>query len=91
MTTNVKSLKVSSKHSSTYHIVRLVNSILILKSKANIQENLEDQFVQEALSKGLDLRKYSKEVELDLTTLERSSIKDCKFGIKKTRKNCCHF
>ena len=43
-----------------------------------MQENLEDQFVQEALNKGLDLRKYSKEVERDLHMLEKKSIKDCK-------------
>jgi len=43
-----------------------------------LQENLEDQFVQDALNKGLDLRKYSKEVEKELHTLEKKSIKDCK-------------
>jgi hypothetical protein len=30
--------------------------------------------------KGLDLRKYSKEVERDLSSLEKSSIKDCNFS-----------
>jgi hypothetical protein len=44
--------------------------------ETNLQENLEDQFVQEALNKGLDLRKYSKEVEKDLHSLENASIKD---------------
>lgn len=47
-----------------------------------MQENLEDQFVQEALNKGLDLRKYSKEVERDLHMLEKKSIKDCKNSLK---------
>jgi hypothetical protein len=46
--------------------------------KANIQENLEDEFVQDALNRGLDLRQYSKDVERDLGALEKSSIKDCK-------------
>lgn len=44
--------------------------------ETNIQENLEDEFVQEALNKGLDLKKYSKEVESDLKALEKSSIRD---------------
>ena len=51
---------------------------LFIHLKANLQENLEDQFVQEALNKGLDLRKYSKEIEKELYSLEKRSIKDCK-------------
>lgn len=44
--------------------------------ETSIQENLEDQFVQQALNKGLDLKKYSKEVEKDLKSLEKRSIRD---------------
>lgn len=44
--------------------------------ESKIQENLEDEFVQEALNKGLDLKKYSEEVEQDLKGLEKSSIRD---------------
>ncbi|CAF0734135.1 unnamed protein product [Brachionus calyciflorus] len=44
--------------------------------QTNIQENLDDDFVKEALRKGLDLRKYSKEVNQDLSELEKKSIKD---------------
>lgn len=50
--------------------------------ETNIQENLEDEFVQDALNKGLDLKKYSQEVENDLKALEKSSIRDCKFKQK---------
>ena len=31
------------------------------------------------LMKGLDLKKYSKEVENDLKALEKSSIRDCNY------------
>eukprot|EP00794_Sanderia_malayensis_P015923 gene15923-17524_t len=41
-----------------------------------IQKNLEDELVQEALAKGTDLRHYSKEIENELRSLERHSIKD---------------
>ncbi len=56
----------------------LVISKVLLFISAQIQENLEDEFVKEALNKGLDLRKYSKEIEKELTNMEKSSIKDCK-------------
>ncbi|CAJ0946066.1 unnamed protein product [Ranitomeya imitator] len=43
----------------------------------HIQENLEDALVQEALKTGVDLRQYSKQVELELQQIEHVSIKDC--------------
>lgn len=55
----------------------MFRSIITNFSKGNIQQNLEDQFVQEALNKGLDLRKYSKEVDQNLRVLEKNSIQDC--------------
>ena len=39
---------------------------------------MEDQFVQDAINKGLDLRKYSKEIDENLRSLEKNSIRDCK-------------
>ncbi|CAJ0946065.1 unnamed protein product [Ranitomeya imitator] len=42
----------------------------------HIQENLEDALVQEALKTGVDLRQYSKQVELELQQIEHVSIKD---------------
>jgi len=41
-----------------------------------IQKNLKDELVQQALEKGTDLRQYSKEIERELRTVERLSIKD---------------
>uniref|UniRef100_A0A8C6YZU4 Uncharacterized protein n=1 Tax=Nothoprocta perdicaria TaxID=30464 RepID=A0A8C6YZU4_NOTPE len=43
----------------------------------HIQANLEDELVQEALKSGVDLREYSKQVELELQEVERASIRDC--------------
>nr|XP_025044217.1 vacuolar protein sorting-associated protein 52 homolog [Pelodiscus sinensis] len=43
----------------------------------HIQANLEDSLVQEALKTGVDLRQYSKQVELELRHIEHASIKDC--------------
>uniref|UniRef100_A0A8C0UCA7 Uncharacterized protein n=1 Tax=Cyanistes caeruleus TaxID=156563 RepID=A0A8C0UCA7_CYACU len=43
----------------------------------HIQENLEDALVQEALQTGVDLRQYSRQVELELQEVERASIQDC--------------
>uniref|UniRef100_A0A8V5GYS9 Vacuolar protein sorting-associated protein 52 homolog n=1 Tax=Melopsittacus undulatus TaxID=13146 RepID=A0A8V5GYS9_MELUD len=43
----------------------------------HIQANLEDALVQEALKSGVDLRQYSKQVELELQEVERASIRDC--------------
>ncbi|XP_060086528.1 vacuolar protein sorting-associated protein 52 homolog, partial [Heteronotia binoei] len=42
----------------------------------HIQANLEDALVQEALKTGVDLRQYSKQVELELQQIENASIKD---------------
>uniref|UniRef100_K7FFH9 Uncharacterized protein n=1 Tax=Pelodiscus sinensis TaxID=13735 RepID=K7FFH9_PELSI len=42
----------------------------------HIQANLEDSLVQEALKTGVDLRQYSKQVELELRHIEHASIKD---------------
>ncbi|XP_048345019.1 vacuolar protein sorting-associated protein 52 homolog [Sphaerodactylus townsendi] len=42
----------------------------------HIQANLEDELVQEALKTGVDLRQYSKQVELELQQIENASIKD---------------
>ncbi|KAJ1146672.1 hypothetical protein NDU88_012936 [Pleurodeles waltl] len=42
----------------------------------HIQENLEDALVKEALKTGVDLRQYSKQVELELQQIEHASIKD---------------
>ncbi len=43
----------------------------------HIQENLEDELVQEALRKGLDLRQYSREIESELRKVELRSVEDC--------------
>ncbi|XP_014453158.2 vacuolar protein sorting-associated protein 52 homolog isoform X2 [Alligator mississippiensis] len=42
----------------------------------HIQANLEDALVQEALKTGVDLRQYSKQVELELQQNEHASIRD---------------
>ncbi|NXO01297.1 VPS52 protein, partial [Rhinopomastus cyanomelas] len=42
----------------------------------HIQANLEDALVQEALKTGVDLRQYSKQVELELREVELASIRD---------------
>lgn len=42
----------------------------------HIQENLEDEFIQEALQSGMDLRQYSLQVEKDLKDVENASIQD---------------
>ncbi|KYO32872.1 vacuolar sorting-associated protein 52-like protein isoform A [Alligator mississippiensis] len=42
----------------------------------HIQANLEDALVQEALKTGVDLRQYSKQVELELQQIEHASIRD---------------
>ena len=43
----------------------------------HIQANLEDELVQEALRKGLDLRQYSRQIESELRKVELRSIEDC--------------
>ncbi|MEJ1271023.1 VPS52 GARP complex subunit [Cricetulus griseus] len=42
----------------------------------HIQANLEDELVKEALKTGVDLRHYSKQVELELQHIEQKSIRD---------------
>ncbi|XP_068929523.1 vacuolar protein sorting-associated protein 52 homolog [Petaurus breviceps papuanus] len=42
----------------------------------HIQANLEDDLVKEALKTGVDLRHYSKQVELELQQIEQKSIRD---------------
>ncbi|XP_051519139.1 vacuolar protein sorting-associated protein 52 homolog [Myxocyprinus asiaticus] len=42
----------------------------------HIQANLEDDLVKEALKTGVDLRQYSKQVEMELQRIEQASIKD---------------
>ncbi|XP_030053082.1 vacuolar protein sorting-associated protein 52 homolog [Microcaecilia unicolor] len=42
----------------------------------HIQANLEDELVKEALKTGVDLRQYSKQVEMELLHIEHASIKD---------------
>uniref|UniRef100_A0A673U8Z2 Vacuolar protein sorting-associated protein 52 homolog n=1 Tax=Suricata suricatta TaxID=37032 RepID=A0A673U8Z2_SURSU len=42
----------------------------------HIQANLEDELVMEALKTGVDLRHYSKQVELELQQIEQKSIRD---------------
>nr|XP_033779875.1 vacuolar protein sorting-associated protein 52 homolog isoform X1 [Geotrypetes seraphini] len=42
----------------------------------HIQANLEDELVKEALKTGVDLRQYSKQVEMELLQIEHASIKD---------------
>ncbi|XP_065647465.1 vacuolar protein sorting-associated protein 52 homolog isoform X3 [Hydra vulgaris] len=41
-----------------------------------IQRNLQDELVNNALNKGVDLRQYSKQVEADLRMVENDSIED---------------
>ncbi|XP_015927404.1 vacuolar protein sorting-associated protein 52 homolog [Parasteatoda tepidariorum] len=42
----------------------------------HIQENLEDDFIKEALKSGMDLRQYSKQIEKELKDVENASIQD---------------
>eukprot|EP00040_Diaphanoeca_grandis_P031827 m.191310 g.191310 ORF g.191310 m.191310 type:complete len:698 (+) comp32425_c0_seq1:236-2329(+) len=42
----------------------------------HIQANLEDEHVKEALEKGLDLRKFSQQIEEELLDVERESVND---------------
>ncbi|XP_067131774.1 vacuolar protein sorting-associated protein 52 homolog [Centruroides vittatus] len=42
----------------------------------HIQENLEDDFIKEALNSGMDLRQYSRQIEKELQDVENASIKD---------------
>lgn len=42
----------------------------------HIQANLEDEYVKEALSKGLDLREFSQQIEEELQEVERDSVQD---------------
>jgi hypothetical protein len=41
----------------------------------------EDGLVKDALSKGIDLREYAKQVDKDLSSLEYAHIQDCKLMI----------
>ncbi|GFR04939.1 vacuolar protein sorting-associated protein 52 homolog [Trichonephila clavata] len=42
----------------------------------HIQENLEDDFIKEALKSGMDLRQYSRQIEKELKEVENASIQD---------------
>lgn len=42
----------------------------------HIQENLEDDFIKEALKSGMDLRQYSRQIEKELKEVENASILD---------------
>jgi hypothetical protein len=53
------------------------DDLFLDEAAGHIQENLEDELVQEALKKGLDLRKYSREIEVELRKEENQSIDDC--------------
>lgn len=41
-----------------------------------VAENLEDDFIKEALKSGMDLRKYSQQIEKELKEVENASIQD---------------
>ena len=62
-----------------YYSVLKLHSIKkkIFFNSGHIQANLEDELVQEALRKGLDLRQYSREIETELRKVELRSIEDC--------------
>ena len=66
--------------SAAYLFILIANSDLsrsCLFFSGHIQANLEDELVQEALRKGLDLRQYSREIETELRKVELRSIEDC--------------
>lgn len=46
------------------------------EAAGHIRENLEDELVQEALEKGVDLRQYSHQIEAELLEVENQSIED---------------
>ena len=50
--------------------------ILFRDDAGHIQANLEDEYVKEALSKGLDLREFSQQIEEELQEVERDSVQD---------------
>ncbi|XP_038226822.1 vacuolar protein sorting-associated protein 52 homolog isoform X3 [Dermochelys coriacea] len=52
------------------------NEFILDEVDIHIQANLEDSLVQEALKTGVDLRQYSKQVELELQLIEHASIRD---------------
>ncbi|XP_041369494.1 vacuolar protein sorting-associated protein 52 homolog [Gigantopelta aegis] len=49
---------------------------LLEEVDVHIQQNLEDEFVKEALKAGVDLRQYSKQIEKELLEVENASIQD---------------
>ncbi|XP_053380589.1 vacuolar protein sorting-associated protein 52 homolog isoform X2 [Mercenaria mercenaria] len=52
------------------------DDFLLEEVDVHIQENLEDEFVKEALKTGVDLRQYSKQIECELLQVENASIQD---------------
>ena len=54
-----------------------MSDFILIFYSGHIQANLEDELVQEALRKGLDLRQYSREIESELRQVELRSIEDC--------------
>ncbi|XP_069343824.1 vacuolar protein sorting-associated protein 52 homolog [Eulemur rufifrons] len=52
------------------------NEFILDEVDVHIQANLEDELVKEALKTGVDLRHYSKQVELELQQIEQKSIRD---------------
>ncbi|KAL4219562.1 Vacuolar protein sorting-associated protein 52 [Mactra antiquata] len=52
------------------------DDFLLEEVDVHIQENLEDEFVKEALKTGVDLRQYSKQIESELLQVENASIQD---------------
>jgi len=61
-------------------MTELINSMDGKINLSNIEEDLErfqqDEVVREALSKGVDLRKYSLQIDEELTSLQVASIPD---------------
>ena len=56
----------------------------------HIQANLDDELVQEALRKGVDLRQYSREIESELRKVELKSIEDCIINVYYVLYNDVH-
>lgn len=52
------------------------NDVSFEDADGHIQANLEDEYVKEALDKGLDLRKFSQQIEDELQEVERTSVDD---------------
>ncbi|CAF5212987.1 unnamed protein product, partial [Rotaria magnacalcarata] len=45
--------------------------------EANIEENLQDEFVQEALTQDIDLAQYSEKIQDQLQIHEKAFVQDC--------------